>query len=60
MKEKSGMKSPTMPKEHFTKSEGELGHQCKLKYATEMGNPKDLDKDNKGLADYVKKNKMKY
>lgn len=60
MKEKSGMKSPTMPKDHFVRNEGELGHQSKLKYSTEMGNPQDLDKNNKGLADYVKKNKMKY
>lgn len=60
MKAKSGMKSTTMPKEQFTRDEGKLGHQCQLKYATEMGNPADLDKNNKALADYVKKNKMKY
>jgi hypothetical protein len=60
MKNKSGMKSPTMPKEHFERNEGELGFQCKLKYATEMGNPADLDKNGKALADYVKKHKMNY
>ena len=60
MKNKSGMKSPTMPKDHFEKDQGKLGHTSNLKYATEMGNPGDLDKANKGLADYVKKNKMKY
>jgi hypothetical protein len=59
-KEKSGMRSPTMPKEHFERKEGELGHTSKEKYATEFGNPADLDKNNKGLADYVRKNKMKY
>ena len=60
MKDHKGMKSTTMPKEHFTKEEGKLVHTSNLKYATEMGNPADLDKNNKGLADYVKKNKMKY
>ncbi len=60
MKEKSGMKSTTMPKEQFTKDQGKLGNTSNLKYATEMGNPSDLDKNNKALADYVKKNKMKY
>ena len=59
MKNKS-MKSATMPKDHFERSEGELSHESKIKYATEMGNPKDLDKSTKGLADYVKKHKMKY
>lgn len=60
MKSKSGMKSPTMPKEEFVRNEGSLGHQCKLKYATEMGNPADLDKNNKALADFVKKHKAKH
>ena len=60
MKDHKGMKSTTMPKEQFTKEQGKLGHTSNLKYATEMGNPADLDKNNKGLADYVKKNKMKY
>lgn len=60
MKEKSGMKSTTMPKAHFERDEGKLGNTSNLKYATEFGNPKDLDKNNKALADYVKKNQMKY
>lgn len=58
--EKKGMKSPTMPKEHFESGQGKLGHTSNLKYASEMGNPKDLDKANEGLANYAKKNKMKY
>lgn len=60
MKEKSGMKSPTMPKGEFSRSEGKLGNTSNLKYGSEMGNPKELDKNNEGLANYVKKNKMKY
>jgi hypothetical protein len=59
-KEKGGMRSATMPKEHFEKNEGKLGHTSNLKYASEFGNPQDLDKANEGLANYVKKNKMKY
>ncbi len=50
-----------MPQDKHTQSnQGEMGHECKLKYATEMGNPKDLDKSTAALAGYVKKNKMKY
>lgn len=60
MKEKSGMKGTPMPKDHHEKDQGKLGHTSNLKYATEFGNPKDLDKANEGLANYVKKNKMKY
>lgn len=59
-KNKGGMKSATMPKDHFEKSQGKLGHTSNIKYASEMGNPADLDKANQGLANYVKKNKMKY
>lgn len=59
-KAEKGMRSATMPKEHFEKEQGELGHPSNLKYSSEFGNPEDLDKNNKGLADYVKKNKMKY
>ena len=57
---KGGMRSAKMPSDHYERSEGELGHTCKEKYATEFGNPKDLDKASAGLANYVKKNKMKY
>lgn len=60
MKEKGGMKSARMPKEHFERNEGEMGKECKLKYATEMGNPKDLDKNSAALANFVKSHKMKY
>lgn len=60
MKEKSGMRSAKMPGEKSEKDQGKLGHTSNQKYATEFGNPKDLDKANEGLANYVKKNKMKY
>lgn len=51
----------SMPQnEHKQMHQGEMGHECGIKYATEMGNPKDLDKSTEGLANYVKKNKMKY
>ena len=55
-----GMKNTTMPKEQFTKDQGKLGHNCGEKYATEFGNPKDLDRANEGLSSYARKNKMKY
>lgn len=54
------MKGVGGPKERFEQDEGQLNPVCKLKYATEMGNPQDLDKASSGLADYVKKNQMKY
>ncbi len=54
------MKLGTPPKEHFERNEGKLGHTCNIKYSSEFGNPKDLDKNNKALADYAKKNKMNY
>ena len=54
------MKSAMLPKEKFERNEGEMGHECKLKYATEMGNPKDLDKSTAALASYVKKHKAKH
>ncbi len=55
-----GMRNAKMPAKEFERHEGELGQTCKIKYATEFGNPKDLDKSTEGLASYVKKNKMKY
>jgi hypothetical protein len=55
-----GMRSAKMPAKEFERMEGKLGHTCNEKYATEFGNPKDLDRANEGLASYVKKNKMKY
>lgn len=53
------MKSPTMPKAHFEKSEGKLGHTSNLKYSSEMGAPEEMDRKNAALADYAKKNKAK-
>lgn len=59
MKEHGGHAS--MPQnEHKQMKEGEMGHECKLKYATEFGNPSDLDRSTEGLAEYVRKNSMKY
>lgn len=65
MKYKKGMekmsnKPGRLPGDHWEKEQGELGHNCSEKYATEMGNPADLDKNNKGLASYAKSHKMKY
>ena len=58
--EHGGMRKAKMPAREFERNEGEMGHTCKEKYATEFGNPKDLSRSTAGLADYVKKNKMKY
>ena len=60
MKDNKGMKSTTMPKEHFEKSQGKLGHTSNLKYSGEMTAPSDYDKANQGLSNYVKKHKMNY
>lgn len=57
---KGGMRSAKMPNDHFERNEGEMGHECKEKYATEFGNPKDLDRSTEALASYMRKNKMKY
>jgi hypothetical protein len=59
-KEKGGMRSARMPSKEFERSEGKLGHTSDMKYSSEFGNPQDLDKNNRGLADYIKKNKMPY
>ena len=56
---KSGMRSPTMPKEHSEKSMGNLGTGGS-KYASEFGNPEDLKSSNDKLGSYIKKNKMNY
>lgn len=55
-----GMRSAKMPAKEFEHKQGELSHESKLKYATEFGNPKDLDRSTEGLANYARKNKMKY
>jgi hypothetical protein len=55
----SGMRSPTMPKEHFERHPGDLDAN-NLKYASEFGNPEDLKRSNDALVKYVEKNKMKY
>lgn len=55
-----GMRGAKMPSKHFEKPQGKLGHTSNLKYSSDFGNPSDLDKNNKALADYVKKNRMKY
>lgn len=59
-KEKGGMRSPTLPKEHFERSEGQLNATSNMKYAGEFSNPQDLEKSTKDLASFVRKNKMKY
>lgn len=55
-----GMRSAQMPRKEFERSEGQLNAVCGEKYATEFGNPQDLQKSTEGLAGYVRKNKMKY
>lgn len=59
MKEKKGMKSAKMPQEHFEKNMGDVPVSG-LKYCGEFSGPDDTMKATKGLADYAKKNKMKY
>lgn len=58
--ERGGMRGARMPKEHKETDLGQPNPVCGMKYATEFGNPADLDKAGKGLADYVKKHPMKY
>ena len=57
--DKSGMRSATMPKEHWEKDQSQVA-SCDEKYASEFGNPQDLQRSGDALASYVKKNKMKY
>lgn len=58
MKKKSQSKHASLPKEHWEKSQPDLGG-ANLKYASEMGNPEDLTRSNEGLSGYVKKHKEK-
>tara|TARA_R110000868_G_scaffold200729_4_gene448282 strand:+ start:481 stop:627 length:147 start_codon:yes stop_codon:yes gene_type:complete len=48
-----------MPKQHFEHKQSQAPVSG-LKYASEMGNPADLDKSTRELADYARKNKKKY
>ncbi len=56
----SGMRNSKMPAKEFERKQGEMGHESKLKYATEFGNPGDLDKSTSALASYVKSHKAKH
>ena len=55
-----GMRNAKMPRNEFERDEGQLNPCCGMKYATEFGNPKSLDKMTSGLANYMKSHKMKY
>ena len=56
-----GMRSPTMPKEHWEKHAGDLD-VANTKYAGKdsMSNPEELSMANHHLAEYAKRHKMKY
>lgn len=56
---KSGMRGAVPPKEHWEKSESQV-MSCDEKYASEFGNPMDLQRSADALASYARKNKMKY
>lgn len=58
-KSKGGMRSPTMPKEHFERKESSQAPVAGLKYASEFGAGQEYDKASSGLSNYVKKHKMK-
>ena len=58
-KDSSGMRSATMPKEHWTKNQNDL-NVCAEKYGTEFGNAESYDRMNSGLVNYCKNHKMKY
>jgi hypothetical protein len=55
----AGMRSPTMPKDHFEKSYGNLA-VGREKYATEFGNPADLERSAQDLVNFAKKKRMAY
>ena len=58
-KSDSGMRGATPPKEHWEKPESQV-MSCDEKYASEFGNPMDLQRSADALATYCRKNKMKY
>ena len=55
----SGMRSPTMPKEHFEKSYDNL-EGVDLKYCSEFNAAEEYKKSNDDLRNYVRKHKMDY
>ena len=59
--EHHGMRSPTMPKEHWERHAGDLD-TANTKYAGKdsMSNPEELTHANHALAEYAKTHKMKY
>lgn len=57
--EKERKNSAVMPSEHWEKKPSELGACSDLKY-TDKPNPESLRESTDKLAEYVKKNKMKY
>lgn len=56
-KSEKGMKSATMPKDHWEKDMRNL-ESGEAKYASEMGAAKEYDARNTGIIDYIKKHKM--
>ncbi len=55
----SGMKSPTMPKEHFERSYSKMNECVDTRYCSEMNAAEEYHAANKGLANYVKSHAMK-
>ncbi len=54
------MKGAEMPQERFERKVRNTAPVCGLKYASEMGNPEDLDRAEEGLANYVKGHQVKH
>ena len=54
------MKGAEMPQERFEHKERKNAPVCGEKYATEMGNPEEMDAREQGLANYVKSHKVKH
>jgi hypothetical protein len=59
MSKESGMRGARPPRDHHETVQKQ-NPVCGRKYATEFGNPADLDKAGEGLVNYVKKHPMKY